>query len=196
MLTADARARASAWALARRARAWTLAYSGMAIAARIPMIATTIINSMRVKPRWLPSSLCFPCQNFVMYGASVPIEMLFLPPNRKDCLADQLSWRIEGHAMCHRSRRSGPGIWPSDIRYRSGSWANRVGDRGVLRVRRLDGTGARRRSRPESTHAGGGSHPPRVVLRLRIRRYGRLTEVLSPELLMVKVPADCTAVYT
>src|SRR6266478_9585201 len=59
MLTADARARASAWALARRARAWTLAYSGMAIAARMPMIATTIINSMRVKPRWLPSILRF-----------------------------------------------------------------------------------------------------------------------------------------
>src|SRR5882672_4870635 len=50
MLTANARARASACALARRARAWTLAYAGMAIAARMPMIATTIINSIRVKP--------------------------------------------------------------------------------------------------------------------------------------------------
>src|ERR1700730_18048042 len=96
MLTADARARASAWALARRARAWTLAYSGMAIAARMPMIATTIINSMRVKTRSLPSILCFPCQNFVMYCASVPIGMLFLPPNRTQCLADRLSWRLEG----------------------------------------------------------------------------------------------------
>src|SRR5512144_197248 len=59
MLTAEARARESAWALARRARAWTLAYNGMAIAARMPMMATTIINSMSVKPRWLPSILRF-----------------------------------------------------------------------------------------------------------------------------------------
>src|SRR5580700_3158423 len=59
MLTAEARARASAWALASRARAWTLAKSGMAIAARMPMMATTIINSMSVKPRWLPSTLRF-----------------------------------------------------------------------------------------------------------------------------------------
>src|SRR4029077_19004752 len=122
------------------------------------------------------------------------IEMLFLPPNREGCLADQLSWRMAVHVMCQHSRRSGPGIQPSRIRYRRGSWTNRVGEPGVLRVRRLDGTGARRRGRPESTHAGGGSPPPRVVLRLRVRRYGRLTEVLSPELLMVKVPADCTAV--
>jgi hypothetical protein len=48
--------------------------------------------------------LCFPCQNFVMYGASVPIEMLFLPLNRKGCLADQLSWPMEVHVMCHHSR--------------------------------------------------------------------------------------------
>src|SRR5512144_2615576 len=59
MLTAEARARESAWALARRARAWTLAYNGMAMAARMPMMATTIINSMSVKPRWLPSTLRF-----------------------------------------------------------------------------------------------------------------------------------------
>src|SRR5512144_2997696 len=64
MLTADARARASAWALARRARAWTLAYSGIAMAARMPMMATTIINSMSVKPRWLPSIFRF--QNLVI----------------------------------------------------------------------------------------------------------------------------------
>ena len=41
---------------------------------------------------------------------------------------------------------------------------------------------------------GVWSHPPRVVLQLLARRYGTLTEVLSPELLMVKVPADATGV--
>jgi hypothetical protein len=34
------------------------------MAARIPMMATTIINSMSVKPRWLPSTFRF--QNFVI----------------------------------------------------------------------------------------------------------------------------------
>ena len=53
-LTADPMVRASACALATRARVCTLAYSGMAIAARMPMIATTIINSISVKPAWLP----------------------------------------------------------------------------------------------------------------------------------------------
>src|SRR5712691_8376733 len=51
MLTALARVRESARALALRARAWMFAYSGIAMAARMPMIATTIISSMRVKPR-------------------------------------------------------------------------------------------------------------------------------------------------
>ena len=47
----------------------------------------------------------------------------------------------------------------------------------------------------QKAHAGGVSHPPRVVLPLLLpRRYGTLTEVLSPELLMVKVPADATGV--
>src|SRR5207249_7403077 len=37
----------------------------MAMAARMPMIATTIISSMRVKPRWPPilSRLLFHCSN-------------------------------------------------------------------------------------------------------------------------------------
>src|SRR5262245_23656282 len=100
MLTADARARASAWALASRARAWTLAYSGMAMAARIPMMATTIINSMSVKPRWLPSTFRF--QNFIMYG---------LQSSR----VDGSSWALTtGPALeppsvqivCHRDRAS------------------------------------------------------------------------------------------
>src|SRR3989442_3279058 len=43
--------RMSAWALAIRDRAVTLAYSGTAIEARTPMIATTIISSISVKPR-------------------------------------------------------------------------------------------------------------------------------------------------
>ena len=62
MLTAEASVRASACALAMRARAWMFAYSGMAMAARIPMMATTIMSSMSVKPRWLPSIFRFLCQ--------------------------------------------------------------------------------------------------------------------------------------
>ena len=42
---------APACALATRARAWMFAYSGKAMAVRIPMMATTIISSMSVKPR-------------------------------------------------------------------------------------------------------------------------------------------------
>ena len=66
MLTAEARVRVSACALAMRARVWTLAYSGMAMAARMPMMATTIINSMSVKPRWLPSTFIFLCQKLMI----------------------------------------------------------------------------------------------------------------------------------
>src|SRR6266436_4779646 len=57
MLTAEASVRRSAWPLATRARVWTLAYIGMAMAARMPMMATTIISSMSVKPRWFPSGV-------------------------------------------------------------------------------------------------------------------------------------------
>src|SRR5438876_4265438 len=39
---------------------------GIAIAARMPMIAMTIISSMRVKPRWLPRSRRFFCQNRII----------------------------------------------------------------------------------------------------------------------------------
>src|SRR5712691_12452861 len=66
MLMAEASARESAWALATRARCCTLAYSGMAMAARMPMMATTIINSMSVKPRWLPSIARFLCQKLII----------------------------------------------------------------------------------------------------------------------------------
>jgi hypothetical protein len=51
MLMAEAIARVSACAFAIRARACTLAYSGTAIAARIPMMATTMRSSISVKPR-------------------------------------------------------------------------------------------------------------------------------------------------
>src|SRR5881397_1633752 len=64
MLTALARVRASAWPFAMRARAWMFAYNGIAMAARMPMIATTIISSMRVKPRWSAIPRRFLCQNF------------------------------------------------------------------------------------------------------------------------------------
>src|SRR3989442_15875897 len=49
--TAVTSERMSAWAFAIRDRAVTLAYSGTAIEARTPIIATTIISSIRVKPR-------------------------------------------------------------------------------------------------------------------------------------------------
>src|SRR6266850_6942849 len=110
MLTADARARASAWAFASRARAWTLAYSGMAIAARIPMMATTIINSMSVKPCWLPSSLCRRCKNFVMDSASVAASEMLIPrPAPEEGLLGALAQMCSAllvHIVCHaRVRR-------------------------------------------------------------------------------------------
>src|SRR5258706_10628572 len=67
MLKADAGARESAWAWARRGGARMLAYSGIAMAARIPMMATTIISSMSVKPRWLPSIFRFLCQKLSIF---------------------------------------------------------------------------------------------------------------------------------
>src|SRR6266545_4188244 len=95
MLMAEASARASAWALAMRARCWTLAYSGMAMAARIPMMATTIINSMSVKPRWLPSIFRFRFQNLFisisslkllgLYGRVWKVELLL---GERDCIFD------------------------------------------------------------------------------------------------------------
>jgi hypothetical protein len=36
----------------------------MAMAARMPMMATTIMSSMRVKPRWLPNSFLFARKTF------------------------------------------------------------------------------------------------------------------------------------
>src|SRR5882724_8971877 len=38
----------------------------MAMAARMPMMATTIISSMSVKPRWLPTAFLFFIQNIVI----------------------------------------------------------------------------------------------------------------------------------
>src|SRR2546425_4791027 len=43
----------------------------MAIAARMPMIATTIISSIRVKPRWLPRFRCRLYQNRSMRSSFV-----------------------------------------------------------------------------------------------------------------------------
>jgi hypothetical protein len=37
-------------------------------------------------------------------------------------------------------------------------------------------------------------HPPRGFLQLPVKRYGSETLVLSPELEMVKVPAEATGV--
>src|SRR6266851_1109240 len=70
MLTDEARVRVSACALATRARVWTLAYSGMAMAARMPMMATTIMSSMSVKPCWVPSTFLFLCQTLPMDATS------------------------------------------------------------------------------------------------------------------------------
>src|SRR5712692_3954780 len=66
MLTDEPRVRVSACALATRARVWTLAYSGIAMAARMPMMATTIISSMSVKPCWVLSAFLFSCQKLNM----------------------------------------------------------------------------------------------------------------------------------
>ena len=46
----------------------------------------------------------------------------------------------------------------------------------------------------ENVNAGGGLHPPRGFLHLPVKRYGSETLVLSPELEMVKVPAEATGV--
>src|SRR5713226_8532978 len=70
MEMAEPRVLESACALATRARVCTLAYSGIAMAARIPMMATTIISSMSVKPRWLPSAFLFVCQKLNMGSVS------------------------------------------------------------------------------------------------------------------------------
>src|SRR2546426_10498154 len=43
----------------------------MAMAARMPMIATTIISSIRVKPRWLPRFRCRLYQNRSMRSSFV-----------------------------------------------------------------------------------------------------------------------------
>src|SRR2546425_11485689 len=43
----------------------------MAMAARMPMIATTIISSIRVKPRWLPRFRCRLYQNRSMHSSFV-----------------------------------------------------------------------------------------------------------------------------
>src|SRR2546422_5733508 len=38
----------------------------MAMAARMPMMATTIMSSMSVKPCWVPSAFLFSCQKLTM----------------------------------------------------------------------------------------------------------------------------------
>jgi hypothetical protein len=67
----------------------------------------------------------------------------------------------------------------------------------VLWSRRLGGIDLNR-SDPsriaENVNAGGGLHPPRGSLQLPVKRYGSETLVLSPELEMVKVPAEATGV--
>src|SRR6266702_384363 len=75
MLMAEPRIRASSWALATRARVCTLAYSGIAMAVRMPMMATTIISAMSVKPRWLPGVVLILCQ-WLTTSAS-PLEAVY-----------------------------------------------------------------------------------------------------------------------
>src|SRR5213593_3870002 len=45
----------------------------MAIAAKMPMMATTIISSIRVKPRWFPRAFLFFFQNAVIVRSPVRI---------------------------------------------------------------------------------------------------------------------------
>src|SRR5574337_1008491 len=78
MLTAEAGARESAWALAMRARCCTLVYSGMAMAARMPMMAITIIKlderEAALVARHCPSTtqgVCQRCDNSSQPSISV-----------------------------------------------------------------------------------------------------------------------------
>src|SRR5712692_9777575 len=119
MLTAEPRVRESAWALATRARVCTLAYSGMAMAARIPMMATTIISSMSVKPRWLPSAFLFVCQKLNM--GSVSFESL--------CCSEMFEIKLTimpfviarsvpsaDCGLCQHADAAKPGIWATVAR--------------------------------------------------------------------------------
>src|SRR5215467_14836600 len=52
VMTAMASISRSDWAFSMHARAWALAWSGIAMAATTPKTATTMSSSMRVKPPW------------------------------------------------------------------------------------------------------------------------------------------------
>jgi hypothetical protein len=51
------------------------------MAARIPMMATTIINSMSVKPRWLPSIFRLLFQN--LFISAFPLVWLWAEPTTR-----------------------------------------------------------------------------------------------------------------
>src|SRR5881296_4280671 len=67
----------------------------MAIAARMPMIATTIISSIRVKPRWLPRFRCRLYQNRSMRSSFV----VRVPPDCSHALPP-----LEGGALLGAGR--------------------------------------------------------------------------------------------
>src|SRR5437879_945294 len=55
----------------------------MAMAARVRMIATTIISSMRVKPRWFPRLRRRFCQNRIMCLSLVEVELSLRDRSRR-----------------------------------------------------------------------------------------------------------------
>src|SRR5436190_22915726 len=88
----------------------------MAMAARMPMMATTIISSIRVKPRWLPSTFLFlfhmliisqipPCK---VWGLSTPVwKLAFLVRRRSTFGATSL--RGVTPSVFYRRGESRPG---------------------------------------------------------------------------------------
>ncbi len=95
------------------------------MAARMPMMATTIMSSMSVKPRWGPSAFLFSCQKLTMdttlpcglSGPTVWIEKdgrltLYLAravPNPESLTPAQIDVEDRGEADANNPRRP-PGV--------------------------------------------------------------------------------------
>src|SRR5207245_7367651 len=88
---------------ARYAFSFVLANFGIAIAAKMPMITTTISSSMRVKPlRFICTSPCF--RGRIAKSVTWSYGILHRTPRSKPCaprgdLLDNIVW---GSSLCHR----------------------------------------------------------------------------------------------
>src|SRR5439155_18691275 len=92
----------------------------MAMAARMPMIATTIISSMRVKPRWLPSFRWRLFQNRSMLFLLSFNFLLFVVTRT----------RLERAFLCDGERegeRGSPGLREADRDQGTRTWFERSG---------------------------------------------------------------------